>query len=73
MPHDKQIYPYVIVGDGIIATARLKQVLAMFLKVRNPIPVYFYAKTLEAARVTAHTMLEWHETIVIAKIEEVVK
>lgn len=73
MPFNAEIYPYVVIGDGMIATEKLAKRFRRFRKIKYPVPVHQYAMTLEQAQDIAKKMLPYNETLLICKVEEVVK
>lgn len=71
--HDKEMFPYVVLGDGEIAKDKLARSLRLVGKTPNPVPQFMYAQTLEKAQQIAEKMKPWSQTILICKIEEVVQ
>lgn len=71
--YNAEMYPYVVIGDGMIATEKLAKRLKRFRKIKYPVPTHMYAMSLEQARDIAKKMLPYNETLLICKVEEVVK
>lgn len=73
MPHNPELYPFIVWGDGIVATDMLSDIIKLTGKRLKPVSMYFFAKDIETARETAEQIKGFNETVLIAKIEEVVK
>lgn len=71
--YNKDIYPYIVVGDGMVNDSVITKSLLMTGKTNNPVPVFLYAQTLEKARELAQRMSEWNSTVWICKVEEVIE
>lgn len=74
MPLSTEMWPYLVFGDGIPpeGVSYLRRA-RYFGKKLHPIPVYYYAPTLEIAKQLAKQIETWHETVLICKVEEVVR
>lgn len=73
MPHDIDSFPYVVVGDGVVASRNIRQLLLLGFKTQRPTPVYFFAHSDIQAREIADIMKPHNETVMICKIVEVAK
>jgi len=73
MPHSKQAYPYVVIGNGVMSDEDLKNIMKFTGKVIQPITEIAYASNLEIAQENADRMAKLHDTVIIASIEKVVK
>jgi hypothetical protein len=73
MPHDKKAFPYLVLGDGMMASEAARARFRLFHKIRVPIPQFHYARTKAKAQEIADKIAPWNETVIIAKIEKVVK
>lgn len=73
MPHNTDVYPFVVLGDGMVDEERMVRALKFVRKTPYPVPIFQFAKTIEKARELADRMKPWNESVLICKIEEVIK
>jgi hypothetical protein len=71
--YSKELYPYIVIGDGIIATRKLVESLLMRGKTKNPIPTYQFASSLKKANEIASKMEPWNEQVWVCKVVRVVE
>lgn len=74
MPLDLEMWPYVVLGNGISPSEIdfIKRI-RHFGKDAASVTVHYYADTLEIARKLAKQLEPWHDTVLICKIEEIVR
>ena len=71
--YNKDIYPYIVLGDGVVDDSVITNSLLMTGKTNNPIPTFSYAQTMEKAKEIAKRMSEWNSLVWICKVEEVIE
>lgn len=71
--HNKDIYPYIVIGDGEVGSAQIAAHMLRSSLLRLPIPNFQYAKTIDRARIISERMKAWNGTVLICKVEEVVQ
>lgn len=72
MAHNTKMYPYVVVGDGIVSRSKIAKLLRRGRRI-TPIPVFFFAENMAQAKELTENMIPFNEQIIIAKISKVIQ
>lgn len=67
------VYPFVVLGDGLVGKARLAHKLRLLGKVPVPVPHFVFAKSVEHAQEIADGMKVDNRMLLILRTEEVVQ